>query len=127
MGGGGGGGAGGTYHNVLIILNYELSKSGGARAPPPSISATALDSDGGWCRLLTLEFERTYHHLLHYFSDVRSLVEPITRIEESSSYCSNERSHTHSVHRECSDIYIILIGRDYYRGVVRQHTTGLTT
>ena len=39
--GGGGGGAGGTYHNVLIIINYELSKSGGARAPlPPSISAT---------------------------------------------------------------------------------------
>ena len=28
------------------------------------------------------EFERSYHHLLHYFSDVRSLVEPVARIEE---------------------------------------------
>ena len=28
------------------------------------------------------EFERSYHHLLHYFPDVRSLVEPVARIEE---------------------------------------------
>ena len=28
------------------------------------------------------EFERSYH-LLHCFSDVRSLVEPVARIEES--------------------------------------------
>ena len=28
------------------------------------------------------EFEWSYHHLLHCFSDVRSLVEPIARIEE---------------------------------------------
>ena len=52
------------------------------------------------------EFERSYDHLLHCFPDVRSLVEPVARIEEteSSLYCSNERSHAHSVltlHREC--------------------------
>ena len=49
------------------------------------------------------EFERTYH-LLHCFPDVRSLVEPVARIEEIHLYCSNERSHVHSVltlHREC--------------------------
>ena len=28
------------------------------------------------------EFERSYHHLLHCFPDVRSLVEPVARIEE---------------------------------------------
>ena len=28
------------------------------------------------------EFEQSYHHLLHCFSDVRSLVEPVARIEE---------------------------------------------
>ena len=28
------------------------------------------------------EFEWTYHHLLHCFPDVRSLVEPVARIEE---------------------------------------------
>ena len=28
------------------------------------------------------EFEQTYHHLLHCFLDVRSLVEPVARIEE---------------------------------------------
>ena len=28
------------------------------------------------------EFEQTYHNLLHCFSDVRSLVEPVARIEE---------------------------------------------
>ena len=28
------------------------------------------------------EFEWSYHHFLHCFSDVRSLVEPIARIEE---------------------------------------------
>ena len=28
------------------------------------------------------EFERTYHHLLHCFPDVSSLVEPVARIEE---------------------------------------------
>ena len=27
-------------------------------------------------------FEQTYHHLLHCFPDVRSLVEPVARIEE---------------------------------------------
>ena len=54
------------------------------------------------------EFERSYHHLLHCFSDIRSLVEPVARIEEIqrvySLYYSNERSHAHSVltlHREC--------------------------
>ena len=32
------------------------------------------------------EFERTYHlHLLHCFPDVRSLVEPVARIEETES------------------------------------------
>ena len=30
------------------------------------------------------EFERTYH-LLHYFPDVRSFVEPVARIEEIQS------------------------------------------
>ena len=28
------------------------------------------------------EIERTYHHLLHCFPDVSSLVEPVSRIEE---------------------------------------------
>ena len=28
------------------------------------------------------EFEQSYHHLLHCFPDVRSLVEPVARIEE---------------------------------------------
>ena len=28
------------------------------------------------------EFEQSYYHLLHCFSDVRSLVEPVARIEE---------------------------------------------
>ena len=28
------------------------------------------------------EFERSYHHLLHCFPDVRSLVEPVARMEE---------------------------------------------
>ena len=28
------------------------------------------------------EFERSYHHLLHCFPDIRSLVEPVPRIEE---------------------------------------------
>ena len=28
------------------------------------------------------EFEQSYHHLLHCFSDVRSLVELVARIEE---------------------------------------------
>ena len=28
------------------------------------------------------EFVQTYHHLLHCFPDVRSLVEPVARIEE---------------------------------------------
>ena len=28
------------------------------------------------------EFEQSYHHLLHCFPDVRSLVEPVPRIEE---------------------------------------------
>ena len=28
------------------------------------------------------EFEWSYHHLLYCFSDVRSLVEPVARIEE---------------------------------------------
>ena len=31
------------------------------------------------------EFERSYHHLLHCFLDVRSLVEPVARIEEIQS------------------------------------------
>ena len=39
------------------------------------------ESDGSWCRKLTL-FERTYHHLLYCFPDESSLVEPIARIEE---------------------------------------------
>ena len=51
------------------------------------------------------EFELSYHNLLHYFPDVRILVEPVQkRYRESSLYCSNERSHAHSVltlHREC--------------------------
>ena len=55
------------------------------------------------------EFERSYHHFLHCSPDVKSLVEPVARIEEillreSNLYCSNERSHAHSVltlHREC--------------------------
>ena len=29
-----------------------------------------------------VEFERSYHHLMHCFPDVRSLVEPVPRIEE---------------------------------------------
>ena len=42
------------------------------------------------------EFKRSYH--LHYFPDVRSLVEPVPRIEEIQRvYCSNERSHAHSI------------------------------
>ena len=28
------------------------------------------------------EFEQSYHHLLPFFLDVRSLVEPVVRIEE---------------------------------------------
>ena len=28
------------------------------------------------------EFERTYHHLLHCFPDVRSLAEPLARKQE---------------------------------------------
>ena len=28
------------------------------------------------------EFEQSHHHLLHCFPDVRSLVEPVARIEE---------------------------------------------
>ena len=28
------------------------------------------------------EFEWSYYHLLHYFPDVRSLVDPVARIEE---------------------------------------------
>ena len=47
-------------------------------------------------------------HLLRYFPDIRSLVEPVARIEEIQRvqfvYYSDERSHTHSVltlHREC--------------------------
>ena len=28
------------------------------------------------------EFEWSYHHLLHCFPDIRSLVEPVPRIEE---------------------------------------------
>ena len=31
------------------------------------------------------EFEWTYHHLLQYFPEVSSLVEPVARIEEIQS------------------------------------------
>ena len=31
------------------------------------------------------EFERTYHHLLHCFPDVSSLVEPVARIGDTES------------------------------------------
>ena len=40
----------------------------------------------------TKVFEQTYYHLLHCLPDVRSLVEPVARIEESV-VCSTKSSH----------------------------------
>ena len=35
------------------------------------------------------EFERSDNHLLHFFPDVRSLVEPVPRIEETNKNMLN--------------------------------------
>ena len=59
------------------------------------------------------EFERIYHHLLHSFPDLRSLVENRRDTESPVLYYSNERSHTHSV--QSAKLFLQQMSKYFYR------------
>ena len=88
---------------IVVCENMELTAV--KRKSEESDESDESDDDddeqiikilGGWCQLLTLFWRSLSRHII-CFPDVRSLVEPVARIEEIHLYCSNERSHAHSV------------------------------